>query len=183
MSPNLGTVVHRAGQLGPVNGSNGGNRQGQWVDWRTPQASEAGAKVETLYTKDGKPAVPGQRAYRKTPSGKFVLQSQTINQQVEMVDREQSWATPRAGKTTDENPETWIKRQEKGDVATMPLTAQVKQGSLGKLNPRWVETLMGIPVGWTMPSCASPVTIEPMNSGFSEMASSQPQQPSLSQPS
>jgi hypothetical protein len=32
-----------------------------------------------------------------------------------------------------------------------------------KLNPRWVETLMGLPVGWTMPSCASPVTIEPMN--------------------
>jgi hypothetical protein len=28
-----------------------------------------------------------------------------------------------------------------------------------KLNPRWVETLMGLPVGWTMPSCASPVTI------------------------
>lgn len=33
-----------------------------------------------------------------------------------------------------------------------------------QLNPRWVETLMGLPVGWTMPSCASPVTIEPMNS-------------------
>ena len=29
----------------------------------------------------------------------------------------------------------------------------------GSLNPRWVETLMGLPVGWTMPSCASPVTI------------------------
>jgi hypothetical protein len=28
----------------------------------------------------------------------------------------------------------------------------------GTLNPRWVETLMGLPVGWTMPSCACPVT-------------------------
>jgi hypothetical protein len=37
-----------------------------------------------------------------------------------------AWATPRAGKTTDENPETWAARQAKGDVATMPLTAQVK---------------------------------------------------------
>jgi len=36
------------------------------------------------------------------------------------------WATPRAGKTTDENPETWMKRQANGDVVTMPLTAQVK---------------------------------------------------------
>jgi hypothetical protein len=33
----------------------------------------------------------------------------------------------------------------------------------GKLNSRWVETLMGLPIGWTMPSCASPVTIELTN--------------------
>jgi hypothetical protein len=33
----------------------------------------------------------------------------------------------------------------------------------GKLNPRWVETLMGLPVGWTMPSCQSPMTIAQMN--------------------
>jgi hypothetical protein len=39
----------------------------------------------------------------------------------------------------------------------------------GKLNPRWVETLMGLPVGWTMPSCVSPVTIAPMNCGSLEM--------------
>jgi hypothetical protein len=182
--------------------------------------------------------------------------------------RPESWATPRAGKTTDENPETWAKRQAKGDVATMPLTAQVKQwqtatvstganrqkdGSMtdkldqqvknwatpraemdsgahngipdtlhsqmkawatpqsrdgkgaegrmirdgkstdlqsqteveqtglwnrnnGKLNPRWVETLMGLPVGWTMPSCASPVTIERMNSDSSVTVLSQQQQ-------
>ena len=39
----------------------------------------------------------------------------------------------------------------------------------GKLNPRWVETLMNLPVGWTMPSCASPVTIERMSSDCSGM--------------
>jgi hypothetical protein len=106
--------------------------------------------------------------------------------------RLESWATPRAGKTTDENPETWAKRQAAGDVATMPLTAQVKawgtptardhksgrgneernykeltpmveRQQVGKLNPRWVETLMGLPVGWTMPSCTRPVTIAPTN--------------------
>ena len=107
--------------------------------------------------------------------------------------RQESWATPRAGKTTDENPETWAKRQAQGNVATMPLTAQVKcwatptardhksgrgqeerdykeltpmveRTQSGKLNPRWVETLMGLPVGWTMPSCLSPVTIIQTNS-------------------
>lgn len=118
--------------------------------------------------------------------------------------RSELWATPRAGKTTDENPETWAKRQAKGDVATMPLTAQVKtwqtatvsteahrqkDGSMidkldrqvnGKLNPRWVETLMGLPVGWTMPSCASPVTIERMNSDSSVtvLSQQQPNEPS-----
>ena len=46
----------------------------------------------------------------------------------------------------------------------------------GKLNPRWVETLMGLPVGWTMPSCASPVTIERMSSDCSAMESCQQQQ-------
>jgi hypothetical protein len=87
--------------------------------------------------------------------------------------RQESWATPRAGKTTDENPETWAKRQAKGDVATMPLGTQVKDASNGKLNPRWVETLMGLPVGWVMPSCTSPVTIEPTNSDSSETESCQ----------
>ncbi len=177
------------------------------------------------------------------------------------------WATPRAGKTTDENPETWAKRQAKGDVATMPLTAQEKQwqtatvstgayrqkdGSMtdkldqqvknwatpraemdsgahngipdtlhsqmkawatprsrdagdwmmnkerlaagkpedtltgqatqsnkgnGKLNPRWVEILMNLPIGWTMPSCQSPVTIALTNSA--SLATESSQQPLL----
>jgi hypothetical protein len=112
----------------------------------------------------------------------------------------QNWATPRTGKTTDENPETWAKRQAEGKVATMPLTAQVKAWATpeaknqvgyqvgrdgtkwpklgsqvaGKLNPRWVETLMGLPVGWTMPSCASPVIPESTSCASSETASCPP---------
>jgi hypothetical protein len=43
-----------------------------------------------------------------------------------------------------------------------------------KLNPRWVETLMGLPIGWTMPSCSAPVTIESMNCACSETESCQP---------
>jgi hypothetical protein len=56
------------------------------------------------------------------------------------------------------------------------LTPMVERQQAGKLNPRWVETLMGLPVGWTMPSCASPVTIAPMSCDCSETESSpQPQ--------
>lgn len=52
----------------------------------------------------------------------------------------------------------------------------------GKLNPRWVETLMGLPVGWTMPSCASPATIELTNCGSSATESCQQQPSSPSAP-
>ena len=56
------------------------------------------------------------------------------------------------------------------------LHSQMKVQQTGKLNPRWVETLMGLPVGWTMPSCASPVTIERMSSDCSGMELCRPQQ-------
>ena len=130
--------------------------------WATPQASDPEHSGPNQRSSSGRPALPAQAM---------------------------QWATPRSGKTTDENPETWALRQANGDVATMPLTAQVKcwgtptarnhksgrgneereykeltpmveRTQSGKLNPRWVETLMGLPVGWTMPSCTRPVTIE-----------------------
>ena len=120
--------------------------------------------------------------------------------------RQGLWPTARSlDGMVSESLGTWDARQAKGDVATMPLTAQVKcwgtptardhksgrgnedrqykeltpmveRTQAGKLNPRWVETLMGLPVGWVMPSCASPVTIEPTNCGSWEMVSSLPQQ-------
>jgi hypothetical protein len=70
--------------------------EGGEVMWRTPTADEAGARIETLFTKDGQPARPGERAYRLQPDGRLVLQSQTIGQQVEMVER-----VERSGGTAD----------------------------------------------------------------------------------
>ena len=51
----------------------------------------------------------------------------------------------------------------------------------GKLNPRWVETLMGLPIGWTMPSCTSPQTIAPMSCDSSAMELCRPPQSELSE--
>jgi hypothetical protein len=48
---------------------------------------------------------------------------------------------------------------------------EISSTSKMKLNARWVETLMGLPVGWTMPSCANPVTIELMSCDCSETES------------
>jgi hypothetical protein len=134
--------------------------------WRTPSSSDGEGGVMEM---------------REGCAGKYKLRDHVVAEQ-------KSWATPRAGKTTDENPETWAARQAKGDVATMPLTAQVKawatprvggeekaetriargkdiglHGQVGamnntaKLNPRWVETLQGVCMGWTSPSCPASV--------------------------
>jgi hypothetical protein len=58
-------------------------------------------------------------------------------------------------------------KAEKLDGITPPTAEQLSAEEMkmysSKLNPRWVETLMGLPVGWVMPSCTSPVTIEPTN--------------------
>jgi hypothetical protein len=201
--PNLSIAVH--GPPAPASSNTDGSRQG-WseTNWITPQAQEAGARVETLFTKNGDPAFPGQRAYRKTPSGKMVLQSQTINQQVEMV--EKSWRTPSVAEEKNQaysqqiylqnqvgaTPKTWPTPASSGvtggptglaggagnreKLAKMLPDVEARAMGCGKLNPRWVETLMGLPVGWTMPSCVSPVTIERMNSDCSVTVLSQPPQ-------
>ena len=82
----------------------------------------------------------------------------------------QNWATTRAGMARGNK---FTYDRGKGNIEEQA-GASVQGG--GKLNPRWVETLMGLPVGWTMPSCASPVTIERMSSDSSATASSQQQQ-------
>jgi site-specific DNA-cytosine methylase len=103
-----------------------------------------------------------------------------------------NWATPtNFCFQPPENTEQWTKRAEyqqteKGVNLHKPIQSQVLHEnekvmgamppSSAKLNPRWVETLMGLPVGWTMPSCASPVTIELTSCDSSETESCQPQQ-------
>jgi hypothetical protein len=212
--PGLTQEVQMYGQAAPASSSSLGSRQGLSVDWRTPQANEAGAKVETLFTKDGSPAMPGQRAYRKTPSGKLVLQSQTINQQVEMVE---NWATPQAHDAQGpKTPEQIAVMRAKGhgvknlnEMVTWPTPsascdqggpsglaggsgnrkklnsmlpeAEAKAMGCGKLNPRWVETLMGLPIGWTMPSCTSPQTIALTSCDSSAMELCLPPQSELSE--
>ena len=74
------------------------------------------------------------------------------------------WATPSAYDWNQpETKEQWEKRaatqREKGVNLHLPLKSQVTPETLSaKLNPRWVETLMGLPVGWVMPSCIHPIT-------------------------
>ena len=80
-----------------------------------------------------------------------------------------AWATPIMGDShLASTPEVAQKRIEEGKVT-------LSRQNPGKLNPRWVETLMGLPVGWVMPSCASPVTIEQTSFDSSATESCLPQ--------
>lgn len=99
------------------------------------------------------------------------------------LSRPESWATP-STMMGSMYPETNAEKRNSPSLATQaawatPTTrdtkgvrgkaAQQKKGNPmdtlpnqlmmigGKLNPRWVETLMGLPVGWTMPSCLHPI--------------------------
>jgi len=83
--------------------------------WRTPSAQQAGegSLIERCVTKDGRPSVEGERAY-DSATGNLV--QVTLNRQVKM------WPTPRSGKVTDENEESWRRRQQEGGVATPPLS-------------------------------------------------------------
>lgn len=87
------------------------------------------------------------------------------------------WATPKASDPQHSGPNM---RDSAGNYALPAQTVRANQMT-GKLNPRWVETLMGLPVGWTMPSCASPATIAPTSCDSSATESCLPPQSSPSE--
>ena len=110
-NPNLGTAVHRHGQAAPASSSSLGSRQGLWPTARSLDGS-VNESLETWTARHHRKEAEGINLHRPLPIA--VMQEQ-----------QKQWATPRSGKTTDENPETWALRQAKGDVATMPLTAAI----------------------------------------------------------
>ena len=145
-------VIKQAGPPAPASSSTDGSRQ---ESWQTATVSTGAHKQ-----KDGS-------------------MTDKLDQQVK-----QSWPIPsadgdsRPGANAD--PVKWQQiadaKKAQGINKQLFLTTKVAMQQNGKLNPRWVETLMGLPVGWTMPSCASPVTIERMNSDYSVTVLSQQQQ-------
>ena len=118
--------------------------------WPTPTANLSGEAnfMESLVTKDGKPAQPGERAY-SPKSGKHT--SVSLNRAVKM------WPTPTATEhkgarkkeameKTGRNPLTNSLR----DSVEAQSGYQSPEGKLaGSLSPDWVEWLMGYPIGWT----------------------------------
>ena len=143
----LTTVVVKSGLADPDNINTSGSRPGSWA---TPRCMTGGISQNGIEHSD-------------------------LNAQAA------AWSTPNAFCfQPPENTESWQKRatmqSEKGVNLHKPVQSQVLHEnekvagpmppSAMKLNPRWVETLMGLPVGWVMPSCTNPITpiAQPMQS-------------------
>ena len=113
--------------------------------WATPKAS------------DPQHSGPNMR----DSAGNYALPAQAVRE---------SWATPQTRDNRSGGAERWDDPNRSRNLNDQIATV-TKQNA--KLNPRWVESLMGLPVGWVMPSCASPVTIEPTSCGSWGMELSQ----------
>jgi hypothetical protein len=127
-----------------------------------------------------KPSTDGSRQGWWTPQvqdSKHSGTNPTVNGKRDLLVNQVNWATPRANKVhpeiTEDNREHLANRNKSNLEEEI---AGHCGKATGKLNPRWVETLMGLPIGWTMPSCTRPVTIAPMNCDCLETESSQPPQ-------
>ncbi len=91
-----------------------------------------------------------------------------------------TWATPRSYAQAGPDPNR-VNRPTSGGDDLVTQIAKVQSNMTAKLNPRWVETLMGLPIGWTMPSCTSPQTIAPMSCDSLAMELCRPPQSELSE--
>jgi hypothetical protein len=68
------------------------------------------------------------------------------------VESDERWRTPTARDYKGASGQGWRDRDPKDGDPTPTLSDQVlvrEKGGLGRLNPDWVEWLMGWPVGWT----------------------------------
>jgi hypothetical protein len=143
----LTTVVFKSGLADQGKLNTSGSRQESWatpntMDYMEPRPTEAMKRMLDH----------GQRKNRKWSSN--------VREQVVWDQKyAQAWATPQS--MDAKGAEGRMIRE--GNASDLPSQTEVEDTGTwnrnnGKLNPRWVETLMGLPVGWVMPSCVDPIT-------------------------
>lgn len=106
----------------------------------------------------------------------------TFGNHLEQSQEIKTWATPRTsmapmGGSSSETDSRWENRLENqmlGNVQGVPPSEKKV------LNPRWVEAMMGLPIGWVSPSCTNPLLIEQTNLDSLGMGLSQPPRRELS---
>jgi hypothetical protein len=112
------------------------------VQWPTPSASQGGEGqfIYDLITKDGKPAMLGERAYNRETGTHSQI---TLNRAVKL------WPTPRASEYKGVGPLNSKSHNHMLEKKYLNATVQQVEQTTGSLNPTWVEWLMGLPLGWT----------------------------------
>jgi hypothetical protein len=206
----LPNAVAKHGQAAPASSSSLGSRQGLWEpsqrNWQTfapgtnnrgmtphrqvVKALVSGEKAQTqmltvdqVFAEEIKKQWATPQAHDaqgpKTPEQIAAMRAKGhgVKNLNEMV----TWPTPSA--SCDQGGPSGLAggSGNRKKLNSMLPEAEAKAMGCGKLNPRWVETLMGLPIGWTMPSCTSPQTIAPMSCDSSATESCQPPQSGLSE--
>lgn len=172
------------GQAAPANPSTHGSRLESWPTARSLDG-QINESLETWETRQQKKAKQGINLHRplsiavaqeikkqeswaapqannsRTPTVAETKNQNTSTQiylQNQVGATQKQWATPQTRDNRSGGADRWDNSERSRNLNDQ-MAAQTTQNA--KLNPRWVETLMGLPVGWTMASCASPVTIVP----------------------
>ena len=164
----LPRAVYALGQQGQDNSNSGGSHpasSGQsQQNWQTfaPGTNNRG---ETPHRQVVRSLVRGEKA-----TTQCLTVDQVFAEEIKGTNKRETWPTPvvtdsiGAGNRNLEGSKAHA-GSSLTDVVNggqKPRKAgEQKDRNQGRLNARWVETLMGVPIGWTMPSCTRPVTIEP----------------------
>lgn len=149
-----------------------------WVpppNWRTPTTTDTGVPPDHLTTKDGQPPTLGVRLYREDGQGGRINNTVTLEAQIGI------WPTPRAadfrsGEVSDatlaknarpltEAATRWAYHTSLPDPQSAtpgrlfslvppasPPPSPTPPSAKRRLNPRFVEWLMGLPRDWTDPT-------------------------------
>ncbi len=87
------------------------------------------------------------------PEAKRRKGGHTVNLEDQIEHEGSNWPAPRVVMPT-----TMHQSANGGPPQNLRIEICGEKDARGKLSPRWVETLQGVPVGWAMPSCSKPQT-------------------------
>lgn len=132
--------------------------------WRTPTVGEDRSsrntdpqKIKVLHSQGRQVTLAHQAVLEQDKLGQVeedVISS--IGNHPEHTTAPLRWSTPTARDWKGAEG-----RAYRGETLDLPAqTEGLAKAKVGKLNPRWVETLMGLPIGWVSPSCTQPWIIE-----------------------
>ena len=143
--------------------------------WRTPMtADDRGSrntdpqKIKTLHSRGRQVLLAHQAVIEQAKLGQVEEDAiNSIGNHPKRTTAQMNWSTPTARDWKGAEG-----RAYKGETQDLPSqTEGFAKAKVGKLNPRWVETLMGLPIGWVSPSCAQPWIIEQTSYDLSETES------------